>query len=424
MKTNFFKKSIWRFPIILTVVLFYMACQKEHVAKQTGSLSTFIEDAKSWFNSRYFVENKKKIIRSSADRLAILGKVLKWDNGAFYEAEGLKYVIVPIDNSMKPLKNRKYFGGRAIVIYQKASDKMQLTIIEAISKEAPVGGRTFGEILQKAFLNKMLNASADVSQTNVNIIFYNGMYDHENSYRFTDGKWSRDKMQIINKKGPSGRNVNLSAISKTVASESNCTTWYTVGIWYDSQTGDMVDYIILNEWTECDDDYVPEYGGGGDQPEEDCTDHCSAIAKSLSEGVQVVSETISINSIPIDPLRKHYNPRWVILKSPTWRLISQEFGIVELIDPVNDTWQWKSLKHGRIEFSGITYGGEVTPSEGIGTPSFTEGTPNVLVAGMSLNFSVKYSPKCNCAGIDRVLPPVTYNYTATAFWPAKPESII
>jgi len=65
-------------------------------------------------------------------------------------------------------------------------------------------------------------------------------------------------------------------------------------------------------------------------------------------------------------------------------------------------------------------GGSISFSQGVGTPSFTPGTPGVLYAGMSLSFTVTYSAACNCPGVNIFLPPTTIPYTATAIWDANP----
>ena len=133
--------------------------------------------------------------------------------------------------------------------------------------------------------------------------------------------------------------------------------------------------------------------------------------------VQLMSEYISAEVTQIDTLRKYKKPRWRILKGVGWSLFSTESGIVK---HVNGVWIWESLEHVAIDMTGMVYGGTVSYTQGVGTPSFTPGTPNVRYAGMSLNFSVTYQVLCACPGANSLFPPKTKNYTSNAIFSAEP----
>ncbi|HET9057329.1 MAG TPA: hypothetical protein VFN30_10845, partial [Chitinophagaceae bacterium] len=161
-------------------------------------------------------------------------------------------------------------------------------------------------------------------------------------------------------------------------------------------------------------------GGGGSGGDSECLNNCTSAFNALYTGSQVVAETISFDISTISDFTKYKNPKWRILKNLTWSLYSQEYGVVRLVDSQTNKWQWESLVHGPITKEGFTPGGTVTFTQGVGTPTFTPGTQNILYAGMSLNFDVTYSPICDCLGVSNIIPSVTVNYTANALWEAKP----
>lgn len=154
-------------------------------------------------------------------------------------------------------------------------------------------------------------------------------------------------------------------------------------------------------------------------------DPCVQIEKDNfnkeSQGGSVASELLSTTISIIDGFKKHKDPTWKCFKGfGGWELISQEIGIIELVDVDDDIWHWKSLSHGGISMSGSTLPGvSVSYNQGIGTPSVS-----TLYAGMSLNFSVSYSFVCNCPNFPLIgwIPPVNKNYTATStLWNSNPN---
>jgi hypothetical protein len=154
-------------------------------------------------------------------------------------------------------------------------------------------------------------------------------------------------------------------------------------------------------------------GGGGDAP-------ANCEIPDMTAGVESVSEQISSHVTDINGITKNKNPEWKILKALTWSLVSHEIGTIEHVNYPVDRWEWRTLTHGSISFTGLSVGGTISYSQGVGTTSFTPGTPNVLYAGMSLSFTVTYSAVCNCPGVNTFLPPITVPYTANQLWDANP----
>lgn len=153
-----------------------------------------------------------------------------------------------------------------------------------------------------------------------------------------------------------------------------------------------------------------------------CVSECESNPTFLSDNAVTGSQIESINVVDINGFKKYKTIKWYPLENLTWKLISQEEGIVELVDVSTDKWVWNSLVHKSITFKGMSPGGNVTPNQGIGTPSFVAGTPNVLYAGITLDFAVTYAPVCDdCPLIQLAIRPYTIPYTAQGgFWNAKP----
>ena len=194
----------------------------------------------------------------------------------------------------------------------------------------------------------------------------------------------------------------------------NCFAWYLVTtIYYFDGTTETTEQYL---YTTCDgcsptQDCADGGGGGGGGGE---TGECEI--PDMVTGTQTASETISINTNAINDFTKNKNIEWRVFKHPTWSLHSHENGVIKLVDVPSNKWEWQSLTHNSISFSGVSFGGTISHTNGVGTPSFTAGTPNILFAGMSVNFNVTFSPVCNCPFI----PSFTYNYTSTQIWAANP----
>jgi len=160
----------------------------------------------------------------------------------------------------------------------------------------------------------------------------------------------------------------------------------------------------------CDESFVPAGDSGG----------CEL--SDIAEGVEVSSNIVSQSGGTIDNFTKYNNPLWNCLTAKTFNLYSQELGKVSLIDSRNMIWQWEELTHGSISMSGYARGGTVTFNQGVGTPSFTPGTKNVLVAGMELRFTVTYTPAANSCPIvgSLVAPPKHISYVSSCLFNARP----
>ncbi|HET9433184.1 MAG TPA: hypothetical protein VFO37_05470, partial [Chitinophagaceae bacterium] len=108
-------------PIILivflasSVSLVYMACKKQN---SDENLNVFLASAKNWFINTV-VENENKILATLSNsaedsykrRFARMGKLnnrLDWNRATEFEEAGIKYVITPIKENVKPFKNQSF----------------------------------------------------------------------------------------------------------------------------------------------------------------------------------------------------------------------------------------------------------------------------------------------------------------------------
>ncbi len=308
-----------------------------------------------------------------------------------------------------------------------------MKVIELFSSKSGSLGTNLESTMQKSFSNMYLNKSNAVSASNVNIAFYDKNYRLENTFTSANGKWSKSKFHVFNSVSTVKKSTVASATVKRAAAGTvktntscvgglDCQTTYTIGIWYDLNTLVIVETEVLDVETEC------TVGSDFGDPEEDPykpDDSCEQQALYASQNLAAAStasdtEGFDTYDDPTDPFTKAKNPKWTCLKGVGWILSSQEKGQVKLVtDPVDATktrWEWKSLEHGGISLTGVPVGGSVEPNGGTGTPEVS-----ALVAGMSLNFDVKFSPAYNCPGLNIIFPPFTLNYVSTCVgWTPTP----
>jgi hypothetical protein len=330
---------------------------------------------------------------------------------------------VPINEDLKPFQNKNFEASRCLIFYRDKSVKINMYVEEILSDKNTSLGDNIQEIMRLAFVNKYSGQNNNVTNVNLNVIFYNEDYNYESSFKVLDGRWSKNKFIIQNRNSKANNRI-INTVSR-IAGCGGCQTYYTVGTLYYIDTGEIISQEILGSYQEGDGCDVggsgDPYGSGegdGSQDQQDCLNQCQSNSDELSSGVSTASETTNTNISAVNDHTKYKNPKWTCLKGTGWILSSQEIGIIKLVDVQANKWVWNSLTHSTINMTGMPVGGTVTPNTGTGTPSFVAGTPNVLYAGMSLNFDVKYSVVCNCGGF---APSYTLNYISTStLWNANP----
>ena len=421
--------------VLAAIVILYSACQKQINTEVKGK-DSFIEVSRGWFIND-IVEKEKEMMAQpysvlpSDDpvrrfaRMRRLSELLNWNKAKEYSQYGISYVIVPVEQDVKPLSNKNFEAARSLAFYKDQSGKMHMNVIEIVSKKGGSLGDNIQETASVAFINKYVTKYNKLQSIDASVVFYDETYKRESSFQITNGLWAKASINFQNQSGaPKRRTVPL-MLGRTTC--GTCQSWYLVGFWYNLQTGAVVDYQILDEWDECTEFGPPQ--GYGNYPEpsatppQECVTQNQAALDNLVNSATVENETLSIEVSSIDSLKKNKTIKWVILRGgPSfWRLVSTELGVVKLVDASINKWQWESLVHGSIAKEGIVIGGEVAVKSQTGTPSFTPGTPNILYAGMSLDFTIEYTATpIPCPPFDMIIPPVSVSYQANAIWPATP----
>jgi hypothetical protein len=314
-------------------------------------------------------------------------------------------------------------AARSLIFYQDKAGTVHMNVVEILSDKSTSLVNSVPEIMKTAFANMYSGKHTNTINVSANVVFYNEDYNYESSFKITNGTLTKNKFIIQNRKS-SVQNRAINTLTSTTSC-GGCETYYVVGTLYYIDTGEIIYQEILGSYQDgpgCDINDGGQYGGGDAPPDpNECFIQCQANSDGLSSGVTTASETTSTDISAIDNFKKYKNPKWTCLKGAGWILSSQEIGIIELVDVQANKWVWNSLTHCTITKTGISLGGTVSPNTGTGTPSFVAGTPNVLYAGMSLNFDVTYSPVCDCPLISTYAPPYSLNYISTGgVWNANP----
>ena len=332
-----------------------------------------------------------------------MNKIPLWEK-AYIKADDTKgdVVVVPLQYE-KPLYFKTNFGNGSTLSIEKQSElwiyKDNSGKHKAVVRIA-LPDKTYQDDISKSFAGYLL----EEDWTGNSIATY--LYD--------DGKVS------LLKKNPLPLNNNNTANRE--GDICYVVNWYQCdyignGVGYNCQ-------LLYSDYIPCeggdDENEGGGGGGGGSETGNQCAAQCANDFNALVNGTIIASETIDIHVSDIDGLTKNKNPEWRILKNLTWALFSHEMGTIEHVTSPEDRWEWRTLAHHSITFAGQAYGGSVSFSQGVGTPSFTPGTSNVLYAGMSVSYTVTYAPLCNCPGVNVILPPTTIPYSSNAIWNANP----
>ncbi len=404
-----------------SVVTVFNACQKNALPNPHPD-GTLVKFAQSWYTDTVLAQNNANTNIHYLERMKSLGGLLEWSKAREYNENGVHMVVTPVQQDAKPFQNKAYEAAQSLIFYIDKSGQMQLKIAELMSGKNESLGKDVTPVVEKAFLHAYSDAKIAAPDIKTNIIFLNRNFNSAESFKIADGTMTKSNFKLLNTSVS-----NAGGGTHTILSSSGYyETWYLLGIWYDVDTGEVVSVDVLSTYQQCVgtcDQWSPvdDPGGTGGGSINDCLNSTLQNVSALSNGVYVTSEFVSDNVTDAGNLKKYRNPDWIVLKGPGWSLHSHEKGIVSLVDAPTNKWQWESLDHVNITMAGQTYGGSLSPSAGIGTPSFVPGTPNILYAGMSVDFDVTFTPLNVCQAVNALVPAFTNNYTANAIFAAKPN---
>jgi len=293
MKTRFKIRNYWAYSFLglFLLTLLYTACKKQEESHGETSKVT-IEDSKSWFKTN-IVEStdaskatfSKTSLKDKFASVKKLDKFLKWEEAKIFNTRELNYVVIPIDQSIKPFSNRNFQALRFLVIYKDQSKAMDMNIVEVVGKKGKPLEMDPKEIGNTAFSNMYFKEDKDLGRLNANILFYKKDYSFEKGFQVIAGKWSASNFVIVAMNPASDPSAsaldntmkrNLSS-TKTLgvgeedpnaAPVSGCHNMYLIGYWYDLNTGVIDSYEVLDHWLEGSD--CP--GGGQTSPYGGTTD--------------------------------------------------------------------------------------------------------------------------------------------------------
>jgi hypothetical protein len=394
------------FAVLASVML--AACQKTETTKSSDDLAirtpdALIISAKNFFiNDIVTTQSSIASLNNEDFRRHQVSKTPLWEKACIRHGDTKGDVVVVPLQYEKPLYFKTNFGNGSTLSLEKQSE---LWIYKDDSGKYKADVRitlpdkTYQDGTSKSFAGYLLEE--DWLSNSIATYLY-----------------KNDKVSLL-KKNPLPLNGNSTRIRE--GQICYVVDWYECD-YIENSIGYNCQYLY-SDYISCDNDEDDEGGGGGgggSQDENQCAILCSKDFNALVNNTIIASETIDTHISDIDGLTKNKNPEWRILKNLTWALFSHEMGTIEHVSSPEDRWEWRTLAHHSITFAGAAYGGSVSFSQGVGTPSFTPGTSNVLYAGMSVSYTVTYAPLCNCPGVNVILPPTTIPYTSNAIWNANP----
>lgn len=406
-----------KFTEIAVILFLFFTCSS--CQKQLGSdyknlnPNSLVGAARSWY-SHVIVEKEKETLALPFStlpknayarvfkRMEKLGELLNWDDAKEYNQDGFHYLVVIVNQKIKPLSNQNFEAVRGLVFYKDNFGKMQMNIIEALSKKGRNLGNSIQDIVSIAFSNKYFDESHTIKNMNANVIFYDENYKLGSSYETINGTWAKVNIKLLNKATVKLLKNNNSITQRQFASTTSqagscgtCTTWYSVGYWYDLQTGYIVSTEILNTWTDCTGGNDPPSAGYGNAPDPpadaDCAVTTLTALDNLTSNSTVSDETESIMTTVSLPETRTKKYQWKILKNVGWYIFSWEKGIHVKTTNSNPNlqWQWQTFDHQGVSLVGTVVGGNVDYS--IITSNSTLGLYNAV---MDLDLRVKYEVVC------------------------------
>lgn len=422
------------FAIALLLLAAGLACRKnDHPAVDEPSR---VAEAKAFYQKvmqkesdlldKSYTELPKHSTRRKFARMKGLSDLFDWNTAMEFGDKAESFLIVPIEGKQTPFMNKKVEAKRFGIFFNDSLGLPAFRVMELVSKNGGTFSADMRETAAAVFTNITYKQPDATDNLTALVNVYDDTYSLLKSYQFSNGNGKLSTNGISNRIGrPKQRPVPV-MIGRTTC--GSCQTYYLIGIWYDLETYEIVDSYILDSWDECTQSGAPPSGYGPEPPEGVdpnvvCHQNGVDAFNSFVNDATAVSETEGFDISTISPIKKNKNPKWVVLRGGfgLWHLRSYEKGEIELNSYLN-RWEWVSLVHDKVDKVGMSnIGGVVDVISHTGTPSFTAGTPNVLYAGMSLEFIVRYTATpIPCPPFTWIIPPVDVSYTSTGLWDANP----
>ncbi len=307
MKKGYLKIAVFAVFVLLTTFTFF-ACRKSFhsdsaennalVIEAKAHLASLVESEQSLL-SLPFSELKKTANLRRFARIEKLADATQWGKAQSFSRNATSYSIVPVDDDVHHLHNQVIESVRYLLFSKRGNDKMEMNIIELYSSKNGSLGTNLPSDLKTIVENRLFKERKPVENLTASIIFYDRYYYNVGSFITQSGDWTEAKIVVENTtKRPSIGNVKTSSVSETSGSNLQksllssvspmsgcqvCTTYVLIGIWYELDTGKIVDTEILDSWDEC---VEPNYAPQGSAPGTTVTSNLNpSTAKTINNNL-------------------------------------------------------------------------------------------------------------------------------------------
>lgn len=284
---NLLRKRVYAiFAISLAVVTFF-ACRKNFregpaenspvVLEAKTHLSAIVQSERSLLDMPFTQLKKNANLR----RFARMGKMeaqMQWDKAQNFYRNGTSFAIVPVDDDVHHLNNPAFESVRYMLFSKRDGDKMEMNIIEMYSQRNGSLGTDIANGVKIAAENMLFNENKAIGQISASVVVYDRYYYNNTSFTIQNGNWKKARIIVENSnRKPVVASVQTHSLNGVVKSDmlkalstvspmsgcGICTTYYLIGIWYDMNTGEIVDTEVLDSWDEC---VEPNHNPQGSSP--------------------------------------------------------------------------------------------------------------------------------------------------------------
>lgn len=185
----------------------FLLDQKPLVQTSGKEISPLVKMYQNYFTSEILEYESKMLalsykelpqnseIRRNA-RMGKLKNLLLWDKAAPFTIGIDSYLGLPVDEIIKPFKNKHFEFYRNFVFNKNDQGKPNLFIIEILSKYDQSLGKNREEIIRSVIENIVLKKTDPIGNINGYMIVYNQNYIRQKSFDLINGKLSDSRISL------------------------------------------------------------------------------------------------------------------------------------------------------------------------------------------------------------------------------------
>lgn len=140
-------------------------------------------------------KGSKKINTPTDARMSRLSKNISWTDAKKYTLDGVTYLIVPVNENIKPFSNKHFEFVKSAIFYNNGSG-LQMSIIEVLSKKDISLGSNLSDIVNACFSNMYFKKEASIPALSANVIFYDKNYVQTKDFRVDAGTWKMNSTRF------------------------------------------------------------------------------------------------------------------------------------------------------------------------------------------------------------------------------------